>query len=125
LAFAPVAVEEPWSQCFALIRNLDVQEVESRWAEVGVPFTRLSRSEFTWHVPEVRTDNVAAFYRVQDKSINTRVLYTMVRDEAMRYGTHIRTGSEIASFDGMSAKVQTPSGVETYEAELFLHAAGF
>lgn len=125
LAFAPEAVEDPSSQCFALIRNLDVQEVESRWAEVGVPFTRLSRSEFIRHVPEVRTDDIVAFYGVQDKSINTPVYYAMLRDEAMRHGTHIRTSSEITSFDGMRAKVQTPSGVETYEAELFLHAAGF
>lgn len=124
LAFAPAAVEDPSSQCFALIRNLDVQEVESRWADVGVPFKRLSRNEFAGQVPEVRTDDIAAFYRVQDRSINTRVLYAMLRDEAMRNGAHIRTGSEITSFDGMRAGVRTPSGLETYEADLFLHAAG-
>lgn len=125
LRFAPEAVEDVASQSFAFVRNLDPDEVESRWSEVGVPFARISDGEFAHHVPEVKIGGIAAIFRVQDKSINNRVLYEKLRDESMRHGVQFFIESEIVAFDGMRATVRTPTAVETFEAEIYLYSAGF
>jgi glycine/D-amino acid oxidase-like deaminating enzyme len=125
LAFAPEAVEEKTAQTFALIKHLDVSEVESRWLEVGVPFERITDRAFAGLVPEVRTEDVSAFFRVDDVSINTRVLYLKLLEDATRHGGRFLVNGSIRSFDGMRAYVETPSGVEICEAGMFVYAAGF
>lgn len=125
LAFAPEAVEERTAQTFALIKRLDIAEVESRWFEVGVPFERIGESQFARLVPEVRTEDVSAFYRVNDVSINNRVLYRKLLRHATQQGARVLVNAYIQSFDGMRARIQTPSGTEFCEAKMFVYAAGF
>jgi hypothetical protein len=124
LGFAPEAVEEP-SQTFALIKDLDVAEIESRWSDVGVPFERISRGEFACLVPEIRRDGVSAIFRVQDVSINTCVLYAKLLRDAVNHGARMLVNAEIEGFDGMCARIRTPSGSRACEASIFLYAAGF
>jgi len=125
LAFAPEAIEEKTTQTFALVRSLDIAEVESRWSEVGVPFERITKHEFAGLVPEVRTKDVSAFFRVNDVSINNRVLYRKLIKDAARNGARFLGNAGIQSFDGMRANVETPSGIESFEAKMFVCAAGF
>jgi glycine/D-amino acid oxidase-like deaminating enzyme len=125
LRFAPEAVEEETSQTFALIKDLDTVEVESRWSEVGVPFHRISERTFGGLVPEVRTRDASAFYRVNDVSIDSRILYRKLLKSAVNRGACVLVNAQIQSFDGMRASVQTPPGVELCEAGMFVYAAGF
>ena len=126
LRFAPEAVEEETSQTFALIKYLDTAEVELRWSEeAGVPFQRISATAFAGLVPEVRTRSVSAFYRVNDVSINNRVLDKRLLEFATSHGARVLANAQIQSFDGMRANIQSPSGIDLCEAGMFVYTAGF
>lgn len=125
LAFAPETVEDTTAQTFAMVRRLDVAEVESRWSEVGVPFARISKDEFEGIVPQVRTEDVSAIFRVNDVSINNRILYAKLLADAAGKGARFLANASIRSFDGMRACIETPAGTQFCEAQMFVYATGF
>ena len=76
-------------------------------------------------MPEVRTRDVSAFFRVSDVSINNRILYRKLLNDATHRGARVLVNAHIESFDDMCATIRKPSGNEFCEAKMFVYAAGF
>jgi len=73
--YAPEAIENPTEPVYALMQDpLDIDEITSRWNEVGVRYQYLPRIKIVALAPEIHLQNTTAAFRVFNLSINTCIL---------------------------------------------------
>jgi glycine/D-amino acid oxidase-like deaminating enzyme len=96
---APEAVEQPLAPAFAFTALRErVGEIESRWAEAGVRFERISRQRLASAVPQLRTADLARCYEVQDRAVDTAALASILAGDCERLGAAIHRPAEILGY---------------------------
>jgi glycine/D-amino acid oxidase-like deaminating enzyme len=125
--FAPQAVEDIDSRTFALIPSERVSEVEERWKEAQVRFSRVSRRMVPAPLNRRLLDSRVA-YEVADISINTRILYEKLQWKIRSNGGQVITGFSIVDVVNKNQVVisspTNPSLRAEVTASLFIHAIG-
>src|SRR4051812_24554575 len=92
----PSAVVEPSLRSFVLIREPGrIDEYRSRWQQADIPHRLISRSQLKTLVPEVDDPSLSAAFEVDDKSIDTRVLYRELVTQAQARGVHFLTEARL------------------------------
>ncbi len=77
LGYAPEAVEELTSRSFAFIKDPSkVDFIVSRWEDFGISHNRRRKEQIQSVIPGLKTDSFSEGYIVEDKAINTRLLYS-------------------------------------------------
>jgi len=124
--FAPEALEDIDLPSFALIRNPDsVDEAVSRWNEADVLYKCVLLRQLAELEPNVKTDNIAAAFQVNDVGINTRILYRKLLTAAENAGAQIFPGSELVFQKPEEAGIKRNGEVQPIESKLFVYTAGF
>jgi len=125
VSFAPEAVEEDANRSFAVLKEAEATATLQRWSDLCVPHRPVTRADFDRLEPNIHLDrDVAGVYEVEDRSINTRIVYGLAH-RALQSGAKLFLGSEIKSASDNEAHLQTPHGPVEVHAQLFVHTCGY
>jgi glycine/D-amino acid oxidase-like deaminating enzyme len=96
LKIAPESIEDTFDRCFALFRaDADINEICSRWDEAGVPYSPVSKQQYSVLEPGTDLSGIAEVFEVQDRSINPRALYRNMLRRAEELGVVILPQAEV------------------------------
>ncbi len=124
--FAPEAVEDVDLPSFALVRNLDkVNEVVSRWDEANVLYKSVLLKHLSNLEPNVRTEEVAEAFQVNDVGINTRLLYRKLLTSSEKAGARIFAGTDLVFRSPEEAEMKRDGETQPFESKLFVYTAGY
>ncbi len=126
-AFAPEAIEEPHGAAYALVRDAArADEARSRWLEAGVSFAEVSTSEVARVAPGADLSRVAAAFRVEDKSVDTRLLYRKLLAVSESRGAKLLLGHTARPLPDGALDVRGPSGERVaVDAPICIHTVGY
>ena len=127
LTYAPEAIIDWNLPTFAVVRNKDdLDEVMARWDDSGVIYDRLTRRQVTEQIPALQMEKSTAVFNVQDKAINTRVLFKKLLVDAERHGTRVFNATQLKRSAHGSYYLSTKNAAPIeIEAKLFIYAAGY
>lgn len=126
LRFAPEALGQDETRTFVLVDEERLNDVVGRWDEAGVNYRRLARRVLTSLEPRLRVDKFAGLFEVDDRPINTPVLYKRLIDDACAHGARILTGTRVTDLRGTTLTFEQETGASgTLDAKVIVFAAGF
>jgi glycine/D-amino acid oxidase-like deaminating enzyme len=126
VTFAPEAIEADANRSFAVLKEPEAEATLRRWSDLRIPHRRVKRSEFDRLEPNIRLDrDVVGVYDVDDRSINTRIVYAKLAHCALQSGATLFLGSEIKTATEHEAGLDTPDGPMEAHAQLFVHTCGY
>ncbi len=124
--YAPEAVEDLSSKSYAVTYSTDrAQEITSRWDEAGVAYTQVPSPYLEREVPELNMSHIAHAFLVQDKGIDTRLLYAKLLHEAVLNGTDIFTSAELVFTDQEQISLAQGNQTSDFWASMFIHCSGY
>jgi glycine/D-amino acid oxidase-like deaminating enzyme len=122
LRFAPEAIDHDTT--FALLGSDEVTErAIRRWGEADIPYELVNRASFSNH-DGVDLDVVREIAKVEDQSINTRLLCAKLAAYVLSTGNDIVTGAHFMPLDDRAAEFSVDGQVYKALSEQFLLAAG-
>src|SRR3989344_7256375 len=125
-SYAPEVVEDPLNKSVCLIKESDnLEEILDRWNEAGVANKEVNRVNFFRRRSEIKKDKVTNIFEVADISINTRILYARLLQDAQLYGATICTNSELKFDSQRNAFLISNGQFHKIESRLFIYTAGY
>ena len=122
LDFAPEAVEHDTT--YALLGDEAVADrALGRWSEFGLPFSLIDQWSFDNH-DGVLLDGVAALAKVEDKSIDTRMLCAKLAAHVVARGGIMYTDAEFNPLDQGTAEITITNDTLRLQSDNFLITAG-
>jgi glycine/D-amino acid oxidase-like deaminating enzyme len=123
---APEALEESGIRTFVLIREPQCDDVRSRWDEAGINYRRIERRALSMIEPCLRLREFAGLFEVDDRPVNTPVLYERLASEASSIGARILTGTRVTSIREKVLFLETARGAtERIETSGVIFTAGY
>ena len=127
LGLVPDCIEYPRSRTYALTSSIaDTEWAVNRWNALGVGFEEVTRREIKEAIPNLNPNNLFQGFRVDDKSINTRVLYDRLYRDCRRLGVKFFTQTRITDIiDETTAKLESDTvDANSLKSAVFIHATG-
>jgi glycerol-3-phosphate dehydrogenase len=120
-------VEDIDLPAYAVIRDsARVNEVLSRWDEADITYKAIALSQLSEIAPTLKTQSLAAAYRVGDVSINSRMLYQKLVVDIQKSGATIFTGTTISFKNYREALLQfNDHEAIQLEALTYVYATGY
>lgn len=124
--FAPEAIEDADKRPLALIKDVSrIDEIMSRWAEAGVTYGHLTKSQAQNRIPDANFKDAAGIFEVDDVSLNTRLLYRKLINLSLKSGCEFFLGYEINKIIDQNIYLENKCGESQHiSAEKIVYSSG-
>ena len=126
--YAPAAIEDAGRQTSFAVIGTDqlAEQATQRWDKANIPYRSVSLSDFSKENPEIGTGGIKHAFKVDDVTINPRILYQKLLTQSKRGGAQVMLDSKFQPKDNGNAEVTHADGSSTrLKSDLFVVTAGY